>query len=58
MQPWSLQDAVYSGSSSPPKLAFEELVDDNLLLTDFLVCHRSHLLRPHFDERIHNELDL
>ena len=41
-----------------PKLASDELVDDNLLLTDFLVCHSSHILRPHFDERITNDIDM
>ena len=48
---WSTQDATYSGST-------DELVDENLLLKDFLVCYSSHILRPHFDERITNELNM
>ena len=57
MQPSSSQYATYSGTSSPPNSASDELVDDNLLLKDFLVCHSSHILQPqalyifHFDER-------
>jgi len=41
-----------------PKPASDELVDNNLLLKDFLVCHSSHILRPHFDERITNDIDV
>jgi len=54
---WSSQNATNSGSSSSPKHASDELVDDNMLLKDFLVCHSSHILQPqalyifHFDER-------
>ena len=48
---WSSQDATYSGST-------DDLVDEKLLLKYFLVCHSSHILRPHFDERITNELNM
>ena len=40
----SSQDATYRGS--PPKSASDKLVDDNLLLKLFLVCHSSHILQP------------
>ena len=38
-QPWSSKDSTYSGSSSHGKLPSDELVGDNLLLKDLLVCH-------------------
>ena len=64
MQPWHSQYVTYSGSSSTPKSASDELVNDNLLLKDFLECHSRDILQPqalyifHFDERTTNELDV
>jgi len=43
---------LWSSQYATPKLASDELVDHNLLLKEFVVCHSSHILRPHFDEEI------
>ena len=64
MHHWPSQYATYSGSSSPPKSASDELADDNVLLNDFLVCNSNHILQSqalymfHFDDRTTNELDV
>ena len=61
-------DLLYTRRTLAPlphlSVASDKLVQNNVLLKDFLVCHNSHMLQLqalyifHFDERTTNELDV